>query len=138
MWGKGKSRTDLQRFSGKTSLIAAGAELRGDLRFQGAVQIDGQLHGNLLADEGLVRISLGGLVEGEIRAPHIVIDGEVIGDIYAQELLELGAKAKVRGNLHYGLMEMAVGAQIDGSLCQIKNDAKLLELPECIELPDNS
>ena len=42
MWNKDKARTDVQRFAGKTSLIAVGAELHGDLRFQGAVQVDGQ------------------------------------------------------------------------------------------------
>jgi len=43
MWSKGKTKPDLQRFSGKTSLIAAGAELIGDMRFQGAVQVDGRV-----------------------------------------------------------------------------------------------
>lgn len=69
MWSKDKAKPDLQRFSGKTSLIAAGAELVGDMRFQGAVQVDGKVTGNLLATEGLVRVSVGGLVEGEVRAP---------------------------------------------------------------------
>ena len=49
MWSKDKTKPDLQRFSGKTSLIAAGAELVGDMRFQGAVQVDGRVTGNLLA-----------------------------------------------------------------------------------------
>ena len=57
MWSKDKTKPDLQRFSGKTSLIAAGAELVGDMRFQGAVQVDGRVTGNLLATEGL-RVAL--------------------------------------------------------------------------------
>lgn len=138
MWNKDKAKPDLQRFSGKTSLIAVGATLEGDMRFQGAVQIDGRVIGNLMASEGLVRISVGGVVEGEVRAPHIVIDGEVVGDVYAAAHLELGARARVRGNLHYGLMEMAMGAQIEGRLCHIKEDVRPLELPESVELPGNS
>lgn len=69
MWNKQKPKADLQRYSGKTSIIATGAELVGDLRFQGAVQVDGRLTGNLSAVEGMVRISVDGLVQGEIRAP---------------------------------------------------------------------
>jgi len=133
MWNKEKSRTDLQRFTGKTSLIAAGAEFAGDLRFQGAVQVDGRVSGNLLTSEGMVRVSTEGQVEGEIRAPHIVIDGEVIGDVYAGEHLELGSRARVRGNLYYGLMEMAMGAQIEGRLCHLKDSARPLELPNTLE-----
>ena len=134
MWSKDKTKPDLQRFSGKTSLIAAGAELVGDMRLQGAVQVDGRVTGNLLATEGLVRVSAGGLVEGEIRAPHIVIDGEVNGDVFASGHLELGARSRVRGNLHYGLMEMAMGAQIEGRLCHIKDGERPLELPAMLEI----
>ncbi len=133
MWSKDKAKPDLQRFSGKTSLIAAGAELVGDMRFQGAVQVDGKVTGNLLATEGLVRVSVGGLVEGEVRAPHIVIDGEVIGDVFASGHLELGARSRVRGNLHYALMEMAMGAQIEGRLHHIKDGDKPLELPALVD-----
>nr|WP_256837245.1 polymer-forming cytoskeletal protein [Pseudomonas oleovorans] len=134
MWSKDKTKPDLQRFSGKTSLIAAGAELVGDMRFQGAVQVDGRVNGNLLATEGLVRVSAGGLVEGEIRAPHIVIDGEVSGDVFASGRLELGSRSRVRGNLHYGLMEMAMGAQIEGRLCHLKDGERPLELPATLEI----
>ncbi|HLA30625.1 MAG TPA: polymer-forming cytoskeletal protein [Pseudomonas sp.] len=133
MWNKDKNKADLQRFSGKTSLIAVGAELQGNLRFQGAVQVDGKVKGNLLASEGLVRVSVQGQVEGEIRAPHIVIDGEVIGDVHASAHLELGARARVRGNLYYGLMEMAMGAQIEGRLCHLQDAPRPLELPESLD-----
>src|SRR3990167_3042205 len=111
MWNKEKSKTDLQRFNGKTSLIAVGAELQGNLRFQGE-----------------------GQVEGEVSAPHVLIDGEVIGDVHASAHLELGARARVRGNLYYGLMEMAMGAQIEGRLCHLRDEVRPLELPENLDL----
>lgn len=133
MWNKGKGKTDMQRFTGKTSLIAAGAVFRGDLEFQGAVQIDGKVLGDILTEEGLVRVSVDGQVEGEVRAPHIVIDGEILGDVYASQHVELGARARVRGNLYYGLMEMAMGAQVEGGLRPIKEQGRPLELPETVD-----
>lgn len=133
MWNKGKEKADMQRFTGKTSLIAAGAVFRGDLEFQGAVQIDGKVLGDLLTEQGLVRVSAEGQVEGEVRAPHVVIDGEIIGDVYASQHVELGSKARVRGNLYYGLMEMAMGAQVEGGLRPIKEQDRPLELPESVD-----
>lgn len=132
MWNKGKGKTDMQRFTGKTSLIAAGAAFRGDLEFQGAVQVDGKVLGNILTGEGLVRVSVDGQVEGEVRAPHVVIDGEIIGDVYASQYVELGPRARVRGNLYYGLMEMARGAQVEGGLWPIMEQGRPLELPESL------
>ena len=79
-------------------------------------------------------MSAGGLVEGEIRAPHIVIDGEVSGDVFASSHLELGSRSRVRGNLHYALMEMAMGAQIEGRLCHLKDGERPLELPATLEI----
>jgi cytoskeletal protein CcmA (bactofilin family) len=40
----------------------------------------------------------------------------VTGDIHASARVELGTTAKVAGNVHYGLIEMAMGAQINGKL----------------------
>ena len=133
MWNKGKEKADMQRFAGKTSLIAAGAVFRGDLEFEGAVQIDGKVLGDLLTEQGLVRVSVEGQVEGEVRAPHVVIDGEILGDVYASQHVELGSKARVRGNLYYGLMEMAMGAQVEGGLRPIKEQERPLELPESVD-----
>ncbi|MBD7975883.1 MULTISPECIES: polymer-forming cytoskeletal protein [Pseudomonas] len=128
-WGKKKVAADLQQFNGKTSIIAAGALLVGDLRVKGAVQLDGRLQGNLIAEDGLVRVSTGGLVEGEIHAKHVILDGEVTGDVHASEQVELGADARVRGNLYYGLMEMTIGAQVEGRLFATRDGAAPLELP---------
>ena len=125
---------DLQRYSGKTSIIAAGALLVGDLSVKGAVQLDGRLQGNLIAEEGLVRVSTGGLVEGEIHAQHVILDGEVTGDVHASEHVELGAGARLRGNLYYGLMEMAMGAQVEGRLYAIREGDAPLELPAPAEV----
>lgn len=132
MFRSRKPQADLQRFSGKTSVVAADAMVTGDFRFDGAIQVDGRLVGNVSTSEGLVRVSHGGLVEGEIRAPFVVIDGQVSGDVYALEHLELGERAKVSGNLHYGLMEMAIGASVEGCLSPISDAAKPLELPNTV------
>ncbi|WVM90688.1 polymer-forming cytoskeletal protein [Halopseudomonas pachastrellae] len=127
MWGSEKQKkADIGGFSGKTTIIAQDAELIGDLRFVGAVQVDGRVVGNIEAQDGLVRISEHGYVEGSIKAPHVVINGQVCGDVQALEHLELDAKARISGDLHYRSMEMVMGAQISGQLnCMTENAALL-------------
>ncbi len=46
----------------------------------------------------------------------MVLNGVVRGDIVARERVVLGALAKVLGNVQYGAIEMALGAQINGKL----------------------
>lgn len=103
------------------TLIAADTEVVGDLRFQDQLYVNGHIEGNVLAGsgdgpEGTVIISEEGSVKGEIRAPHVVINGEVEGDVYASSRVELAARARVKGNVYYQLIEMQLGATVDGQL----------------------
>ncbi|UAW98074.1 polymer-forming cytoskeletal protein [Halopseudomonas nanhaiensis] len=117
MFGNEKhKRADIGQFSGKTTIIAQEAELRGDVRFTGALQVDGRIIGDIETDQGLVRVSEHGYVEGIIRAPSVLVNGQVVGDVHASEHLELDTKARIAGDLYYQAMEMVIGAQISGQL----------------------
>lgn len=117
MFGHEKhKRADIGQFSGKTTIIAQEAELRGDVRFTGALQVDGRIIGDIETDQGLVRVSEHGYVEGIIRAPSVLVNGQVVGDVHASEHLELDTKARIAGDLYYQAMEMVIGAQISGQL----------------------
>ncbi|MFN3581481.1 MAG: polymer-forming cytoskeletal protein [Pseudomonas sp.] len=124
MFGADKhKKVDIGQFGGKTTIIAQDAELRGNMRFNGAVQVDGRIIGNIEAEQGLVRVSEHGYVEGVIRAPSVLINGQVVGDVHAGEHLELDAKARISGDLYYRVMEMVMGAQISGNLHYMDADA---------------
>jgi cytoskeletal protein CcmA (bactofilin family) len=46
----------------------------------------------------------------------VVINGQLHGDVHAADRVELAAKARVRGNVHYQVVEMTAGAQLTGRL----------------------
>ena len=123
MFNKKNPRADMSQFSGQTSVIAHNTALKGDIELAGALQVDGLVQGTINAEQGLVRVSDKGRVEGRVSAPHIIINGEVQGDVFALEHIELGATARIRGNLHYQLMEMAMGAQVEGQLRYLGDQA---------------
>jgi len=108
--------------SGKTTLVSSDTVILGEVRFSGVLDIEGLVRGNIIAEPGkeaLVRVVDKGRVEGEIRAPSVVINGTVQGDVYATRHLELAAKARVQGNVFYVLVEMAAGAEVNGSLAHM-------------------
>ncbi len=123
MFNKKNPRADMSQFSGQTSVIAHNTALKGDIELAGALQVDGLVQGTINAEQGLVRVSDKGRVEGRVSAPHIIINGEVQGDVFALEHIELGATARIRGNLHYQLLEMAMGAQVEGQLRYLGDQA---------------
>ena len=74
--------------------------------------------GKVIALDGeaaVVTIAESGIVEGELRAPAVVIDGTLAGDAHGENI-ELQKHARVQGNVHYQVIEMAAGAALTGRL----------------------
>jgi cytoskeletal protein CcmA (bactofilin family) len=101
------------------TLIGQGTEITGDLVFSGGLHVDGTITGNVSAEEGstaLLILSEFGKIEGEVTVPNIVLNGEIIGDVFGSTRVELAPKARVKGSVYYNLIEMAIGAEVNGGL----------------------
>ena len=109
----------LKRQPSVSSVVGAGMHVQGPCRFQGGLQIDGTVLGDVSAEAGqqsVLVIGEAGSVHGAISADHVVIGGAVVGPVLARELLELHAKARVQGDVRYKALEMQQGAVIAGQL----------------------
>lgn len=119
MWGNKDSRNKKRKTVKIQTLIGQHTELRGDVHFSGGLHVDGTIKGNVVAQEGsgsMLTLSEHGTIEGEVKVQNIVLNGTVIGDVHAEERIELDACAKVTGNVYYHLIEMAIGAEVNGNL----------------------
>ena len=106
-------------FSNNHTLISRATKVVGDLHFTGELQLEGKVTGNIIADDekdAKVVIADTGVVEGEIRAPLVIVNGKVLGNIYSSKHLELAAKGNVTGTVLYHSIEMVKGAQVNGSM----------------------
>lgn len=125
-----RKRNDRSNNSHETSLIARGTVIRGDLRFSGALHLDGRIEGTVLAegDDAMFTLSEHGHVHGEIHVPQAVINGHVTGDVHVSARLELAPQARIDGDLRYHTLEMAAGAQVNGRISR-QVDELQRELP---------
>ena len=101
------------------SLIAQGSLIEGNFKFAEGLRVDGEVVGNIMARAdvpSMLVVSETAVVQGELRADHIIISGSVSGLVHAAVLLELQPKARIRGDVHYAALEMHQGAIIDGDL----------------------
>ena len=108
------------------SLVGSQTAVSGDIGFLGGLHVDGYVRGNVEAEpdtDSMLSISEGGTVEGNVTVPNVYLKGTVKGDVTATERVELGPTAKVIGNVFYNLIEMAIGAEINGKLIHKEPDA---------------
>ena len=101
------------------TLIGPNSRINGDLHFEGGCHIDGTVNGSVSSDpesNSAVSISEEGGIEGGVNVSYVVLNGIVRGDVYANQRVELGPTARVKGNVYYNLIEMAIGAEINGKL----------------------
>ena len=105
------------------TMISNKTEFEGNLKFSGGLHVDGTIKGNIYAEDNsgaVLRVSETASIEGEIRVPTIIINGKVMGNVYSSQHIELAKKAMVNGDVHYTMMEMVMGAQVNGSLVHVE------------------
>jgi cytoskeletal protein CcmA (bactofilin family) len=115
------------------SLIAQGSRIEGNLKFTEGLRIDGEVFGDISAQSdqsSILVISEAALVQGQINADHVIINGTVRGPVHARELLELQPRARIEGDVSYKALEMHQGAMISGQLkpMEIDGEKPLLKL----------
>jgi cytoskeletal protein CcmA (bactofilin family) len=113
------NRRDKESVGQIDTLIGRSASVQGDVEFAGGLHVDGRITGSVRATTGAeaaLSVSEHGVIEGSVEASQVVLNGRVNGDILGRDRVVLGAKARVRGNVHYGVIEMALGAEISGKL----------------------
>ena len=113
------------------NLVGPNSKVSGDIYFSGGCHVNGVVKGSVSADadsDSTLTISEEGIVEGGVTVPYVVLNGIVRGDVFAHQRIELGPTARVIGNVYYNLIEMAIGAEINGKLVhQPEGKVPLLE-----------
>ena len=107
------------------TLIAENTRISGDVHFSDQLFVNGYIDGNVTADAdgtATLVISEVGTINGEIKVPFVVINGTVVGDVHAGTRVELAADAKISGNVYYKLIEMQLGAMVDGQLVHVTDE----------------
>ena len=101
------------------TLVGSDTRIDGDLHFIAGCHIDGVINGSVSGGDdkdAYLSVSERGRVQGNVNVPRLGLSGTVEGDVVVTERAELGPTARVNGNVHYNLIEIAAGAEINGQL----------------------
>jgi cytoskeletal protein CcmA (bactofilin family) len=104
-----------------------GSRVTGQLTFRGTARIDGVVDGQILC-HGRLTIGEGAEIRANISGDVVVIHGQVEGDVTAKEKVELGAPARLLGNIEAPRLVVAEGVSFDGG-CAMRGARELREVP---------
>lgn len=109
------------------TLIGADTRIEGNIRFTGGLRVDGSVHGDVTETDApsTLVLSESGRIEGAISVSRIVINGAVTGPVHALQFVELQAKSRVTGDLHYKSLEMHTGSVVEGRLVHLAEGAEV-------------
>jgi len=106
------------------NVIAEGTRVEGKIVFTHISRVHGVLVGNVLAQDGSTLI-LGetSVVEGNILADTLLIDGYVHGDVAAKSKVTISRTGRVIGNIQTRSLELEFGAYFEGKCSMNENGA---------------
>jgi cytoskeletal protein CcmA (bactofilin family) len=109
------------------TILSEGVKLEGKLVSKGNVRIDGSVNGNIDAASN-VTIGEHGDVNGEVKAQVIIIGGNVLGTVVANEKIVLESSSNLKGDLITKILVVEEGAVFDGK-STMSNKEKGINLP---------
>jgi cytoskeletal protein CcmA (bactofilin family) len=90
------------------------AILKGEVRNCRQMQVFGYVEGTVVTDDLVVH--QGGQCYGTVRAGSADISGQVQGDVFVKNLINIQSTGDVAGNVHYGHISMQHGASLHADM----------------------
>ena len=106
------------------TVVARGATFKGEIRSEGEVAIFGTFEGGI---ESATRIQIhhGAEVRGDLRAPVVLVAGELHGEISAHRSLTVHSTASIIGDIQTVELVVEPGAAIQGRCTMPTNSEDL-------------
>lgn len=95
------------------TIIGAGTSLSGDIKVSGAVKIDGSLEGGIIRAQCVI-VGTEGVIKGDIYATDIRVGGQIYGNVYNNNFIEISKNAKFYGNIETNQIEILQGGKFEG------------------------
>jgi cytoskeletal protein CcmA (bactofilin family) len=99
---------------GINAYLGRDTEFEGNLKFYGKIRIDGHFKGEIMG-EGTLVIGESATLESDIHVSCVLNNGQILGNVVADQKVELRAPGKVLGNIQAPAIVIHEGAAIDGN-----------------------
>lgn len=97
------------------TLLSEGHTIHGTVQAGEDIVIAGRLSGRLESDHS-VTVDVGGFVEADVQARHLLVRGTVVGDVNVSELIEVEATGKLVGSVKTQKLKLAPGGLVSAKI----------------------
>lgn len=94
--------------------LGPGSHVEGKLKFEGSVQVDGRVNGEIDAKDTVV-VGEKAVVKAQVSAGTIIVKGNLTGDVVARKRIELQAPARLTGNITTPSLVIHEGVTFEGN-----------------------
>ena len=114
--------------NGLTAFIDEGSEIEGRYTFSGTVMLNGRFKGEISTTDTLI-IGDKGVINGDIRAGQVLVSGEIVGNVFAAERIDLKRTARVFGDVEAPVIVVEEGVLFEGHCRMTKANPNTEVLP---------
>lgn len=95
--------------TGQRNILSNDVEIKGTVRFQNDLLVDGKIEGEISSD-GSLTVAENAHIKAEIKTRSVIIYGKVHGNIIATERVEVKANAELVGDIKAPTLSIEPGA----------------------------
>ena len=104
---------DRSRGTGSTSLLSRNVVIEGEVAGKENLHVDGSIKGSIKLNGNLF-VGASGSVEADVQATNVVIQGKIVGNVSAEQQLEIQPSGRLIGDCTAASIDIREGAVFDG------------------------
>lgn len=105
---------------GKENYLGDTFVIRGELSGSQDVTIDSRVEGKIDLRNQVLRVGSKARIQADIQAANVIVAGSVVGDVVAQDRVEITPAGSVVGSIRSSRISIADGARLKGSVEMVK------------------
>ena len=113
---------EIGKTTGTTSILSKKIKIEGDIQGDEDLRVEGHFKGTIKV-VGDIFVGQSGVVEADIEADNIVIQGQITGNVLARKQLEIQSSGQLLGDCKAKSIDIREGAIFEGRSNMIRSSA---------------
>ena len=111
---------EIGKTTGTTSLLSKKVKIEGDIQGDEDLRVDGHFKGTIKV-VGDIFVGQSGVVEADVEADNIVIQGQITGNVLARKQLEIQSSGQLLGDCKAQSIDIREGALFEGRSSMLRS-----------------